>query len=63
MRTELIEIPTETAPLDGVMYTPASTPIRGAALYFHGNTMNFYVGAARFLPPVLTRLAPPNPIS
>jgi pimeloyl-ACP methyl ester carboxylesterase len=56
MRTELIEIPTETAPLDGVMYTPASTPIRGAALYFHGNTMNFYVGAARFLPPVLTRL-------
>jgi pimeloyl-ACP methyl ester carboxylesterase len=56
MRTELIEIPTETEPLDGVMYTPASTPIRGAALYFHGNTMNFYVGAARFLPPVLTRL-------
>jgi pimeloyl-ACP methyl ester carboxylesterase len=56
MRTELMAIPTETAPLDGVMYTPASTPIRGAALYFHGNTMNFYVGAARFLPPVLTRL-------
>jgi pimeloyl-ACP methyl ester carboxylesterase len=23
---------------------------------FHGNTMNFYVGAPRFLPPVLTRL-------
>lgn len=56
MRTELIAIPTETAPLDGVMYTPDSMPVTGAALYFHGNTMNFYVGAARFLPPVLTRL-------
>ena len=29
---------------------------RGAVLLFHGNTMNFYVGAPRFLPPVLTRL-------
>jgi pimeloyl-ACP methyl ester carboxylesterase len=25
-------------------------------LLFHGNTMNFYVGAPRFLPPALTRL-------
>ncbi|HEX3522837.1 MAG TPA: alpha/beta fold hydrolase, partial [Stellaceae bacterium] len=25
-------------------------------MLFHGNTMNFYVGAPRFLPPVLTRL-------
>ena len=25
-------------------------------LLFHGNTMNFYVGAPRFLPPVPTRL-------
>ena len=56
MRTDLISIPTDTAPLDGVMYTPQTGPVRGAALYFHGNTMNFYVGAARFLPPVLTRL-------
>jgi pimeloyl-ACP methyl ester carboxylesterase len=56
MKTELIAIPTDTAPLDGVMYTPESTPVRGAALYFHGNTMNFYVGAARFLAPALTRL-------
>ena len=56
MRTELISIPTDTAPLDGVTYTPESGPVRGAALYFHGNTMNFYVGAARFLPPALTRL-------
>ena len=56
MRTELISIPTDTAPLDGVWYQPDGAPVRGAALYFHGNTMNFYVGAARFLPPVLTRL-------
>ena len=55
MRTELISIPTDTAPLDGVMYTPESA-VSGAALYFHGNTMNFYVGAARFLAPVLERL-------
>ena len=28
----------------------------GAALLFHGNTMNFYVGAPRFLPPALTAM-------
>ena len=27
-----------------------------AALLFHGNTMNFYTGMLRFLPPVLTQL-------
>jgi pimeloyl-ACP methyl ester carboxylesterase len=56
MHTELISIPTDTAPLDGALYTPTAAPAAGAALYFHGNTMNFYVGAARFLPPVLTGL-------
>jgi pimeloyl-ACP methyl ester carboxylesterase len=56
MRTELISIPTDGAPLDGVMYTPDTGPATNSVLYFHGNTMNFYVGAARFLPPVLTRL-------
>jgi pimeloyl-ACP methyl ester carboxylesterase len=55
LQTELISIPTPTAPLDGVLYTPAG-PVKGAVLYFHGNTMNFYVGAARFLPPVFTRM-------
>ncbi len=55
MKTELISIATDTAPLDGVFYTPDTTPA-GAVLYFHGNTMNFYVGAARFLPPALARL-------
>ena len=56
MRTELISIATGTAPLDGVVYVPDSGASTGAVLYFHGNTMNFYVGAARFLPPALTRL-------
>jgi pimeloyl-ACP methyl ester carboxylesterase len=56
MRTELVTIPTDTLPLDGAFYEPEGGATAGAALYFHGNTMNFYVGAARFLPPVLTRL-------
>ena len=56
MRTQLISIPTDTAPLDGAFYEPDNGPVAGAALLFHGNTMNFYVGASRFLPPVLTRL-------
>ena len=56
MRTELISIPTETTPLDGALHRPDDGPIRGAVLLFHGNTMNFYVGAPRFLPPALIRL-------
>jgi pimeloyl-ACP methyl ester carboxylesterase len=56
VKTELIAIPTDTAALDGALYTPDAGPIAGAALYFHGNTMNFYVGAARFLAPALTKL-------
>ena len=56
MRTELISIPTETMPLDGAFYEPDGGADAGAVLLFHGNTMNFYVGASRFLPPVLTRL-------
>jgi pimeloyl-ACP methyl ester carboxylesterase len=56
MRTELISIPSETMPLDGAFYEPAGGADAGAVLLFHGNTMNFYVGASRFLPPVLTRL-------
>jgi pimeloyl-ACP methyl ester carboxylesterase len=55
MRTELISIATDTLPLDGAFYLPEGEP-SGAAMLFHGNTMNFYVGAPRFLPPVLTRL-------
>ncbi|NBY64965.1 MAG: alpha/beta hydrolase [Betaproteobacteria bacterium] len=55
MRTRLISIPTDTFPLDGVMYEPGSK-VLGSALYFHGNTMNFYTGAARFLPEAMCAL-------
>ena len=55
MHTELISIPTATTPLDGVFYAPDGGASAGAVLFFHGNTMNFYVGAPRFLPPALTR--------
>jgi len=56
MRTELVSIATDTLPLDGAFHWPEDRPAAGAVLLFHGNTMNFYVGAPRFLPPVLTRL-------
>ncbi len=56
MRTELVSIATPTLPLDGAFHWPEAGPIRGAVLLFHGNTMNFYTGAPRFLPPALTRL-------
>ena len=55
MRTELVSIPTETIPLDGALHRPDTEPI-GAVLLFHGNTMNFYTGAPRFLPPALTAM-------
>jgi pimeloyl-ACP methyl ester carboxylesterase len=55
VRTQLISIPTDTYPLEGALHEPDGDP-KGAVLLFHGNTMNFYVGASRFLPPVLTRL-------
>lgn len=48
---ELVSVPTDTVPLDGLWY-PVDEP-RGAVLLMHGNTMNFYTGAPRFLPPVL----------
>jgi len=55
MRTELISIATDTLPLDGAFHRPDGE-IKAAVLLFHGNTMNFYTGAPRFLPPVLTKL-------
>ena len=54
MRLQLISIPTDTAPLDGLHYVPEGGATAGAVLLFHGNTMNFYTGAMRFLPPALT---------
>lgn len=56
MRTELVSIPTDTTLLDGAFHQPEGGATAGAVLLFHGNAMNFYVGAPRFLPPILTRL-------
>lgn len=55
MRTELVSIATDTLPLDGALHRPDGN-VTGAVLLFHGNTMNFYTGAPRFLPPALTAL-------
>ena len=58
MKTQLIQIQTDNIPIDGAFHEPDGPAeyIKGAALYFHGNTMNFYTGGARFLPPALTQL-------
>lgn len=56
MRTQLVTIETPTIPLDGAFHLPEDGPVRGGVLLFHGNTMNFYTGAPRFLPPVLTAM-------
>ncbi len=56
MRTELITIETDTAPLEGAFYLPDDARTSRAVLLMHGNTMNFYTGAPRFLPPTLTSL-------
>ncbi len=55
MRTQLITIATDNIPLDGLLYEPEGKSDR-AAIYFHGNTMNFYTGGARFLAPALTAM-------
>lgn len=54
--TELVSIPTDTRPLDGAYYEPEGGATAGGVLLFHGNTMNFYTGVMRFLPPVLIKL-------
>ncbi|MET0969695.1 MAG: alpha/beta hydrolase [Tardiphaga sp.] len=53
MKLELISIATDAEPLDGIFYTPTDTPIKAAALLFHGNCHNFYTGPSRFLPEML----------
>jgi pimeloyl-ACP methyl ester carboxylesterase len=53
---EIVSIPTEAHPLDGAYYEPHGGATAGGVLLFHGNTMNFYTGALRFLPPVLVDL-------
>jgi hypothetical protein len=47
MRTELISIATDTLLLDGAFYRPEAESC-GAVMLFHGNAMNFYVGARAF---------------
>jgi len=56
LNTSLVSIATDTLPLEGAWYEPAGRKARAAALLFHGNTMNFYSGAPRFLPPRLAQL-------
>jgi pimeloyl-ACP methyl ester carboxylesterase len=56
MKLELVSIPTPTIALDGLYYEPDGGATAGGVLLFHGNTMNFYTGALRFLPPALVRL-------
>jgi pimeloyl-ACP methyl ester carboxylesterase len=60
LNTSLVSIPTDTLSLEGAWYEPGApsgmSGARGAALLFHGNTMNFYSGAPRFLPPRLAEL-------
>jgi pimeloyl-ACP methyl ester carboxylesterase len=56
MRTELITIATDATPLDGAFYQPDDGGASQGVLLLHGNTMNFYVGPPRFLPPALTTL-------
>jgi len=56
MRIEVISIETDTTPLDGLFYLPEIGDPRGVVQLLHGNTMNFYVGPPRFLPPYLTKL-------
>ncbi len=56
MRTQLVTIATDSAPLDGALYTPENGDSSRAAIFFHGNTMNFYTGAARFLAPALVAM-------
>ena len=56
LNTSLVSIPTDTLSLEGAWYEPAAANVNDAALLFHGNTMNFYSGAPRFLPPRLAEL-------
>jgi pimeloyl-ACP methyl ester carboxylesterase len=53
MLQRLVTIETPTTPLDGVLYEPGDGPSRGCVQFFHGQTMNFYVGNNRFMPPAL----------
>lgn len=53
MAIELVDIPTSTSPLAALFYAAGDAGARASALLMHGNGMNFYTGALRFLPPRL----------
>ena len=54
MNIDLISIPTDTHQLDGLFYKPEDSHYnQHVAQIFHGNTMNFYTGCSKFLPPDL----------
>jgi pimeloyl-ACP methyl ester carboxylesterase len=55
VKTTLVSIPTDTLALEGAWHEPEGRAV-GAVLLLHGNTMNFFTGAPRFLPPALTRM-------
>lgn len=57
MKIELISILTDSQPLDGLFYQSNiyESKTRVAQL-FHGNTMNFYTGFCKFLPPALVKM-------
>src|SRR6056297_2571331 len=57
---DLVRIETDTHPLDGLYYSPVG-PTRAQAMILHGNCMNFYTGAARFLPERLADLGIATP--
>jgi pimeloyl-ACP methyl ester carboxylesterase len=47
---ELVSIPTDTLPLDGLLYEPEGRSAKAGVLLMHGNVGNFYSGPPRFLP-------------
>jgi hypothetical protein len=57
MNIDLVSIPTDTHQLDGLYYTPGSIANnRQVTQLFHCNTMNFYTGFCKFLPPDLVSM-------
>ena len=57
MNIDLISIPTNTHPLDGLFYAPeVNLKNQNVVQIFHGNTMNFYTGCCKFLPPDLVSM-------
>lgn len=53
---QLISIPTDTYPLDGLFYEAPGNVNGKCAVIFHGNCMNFYTGPSQFLPATLIGL-------